>query len=86
MGATCEYQPGMDHAKVGTIDQLCSVLGAANFDNRSFGLNDEDNVALVDRGVKLRLPQEFEPDAAYFARMTLSAWGRRPASERILAC
>lgn len=80
-----EYQPGMNHAKVLIIDQVWSVLGSTNFDNRSFGLNDEVNIALVDRGLALRLQQDFEQDLAYSERMTLAAWRRRPISERILA-
>ena len=39
-----EYQPAMMHAKIMIIDDLCSVVGSTNFDNRSFGLNDEANL------------------------------------------
>ena len=30
------------------IDSIWSVVGSTNFDNRSFGLNDEVNIAIVD--------------------------------------
>jgi cardiolipin synthase A/B len=43
-----EYQPSMIHAKVMVIDGLWSVVGSTNFDNRSFGLNDEVNLAGCD--------------------------------------
>lgn len=44
-----EYQPAMIHAKLLTIDSLWSVVGSTNFDHRSFALNDEVNLAVLDR-------------------------------------
>ena len=46
----CEYQPTMMHAKTMTVDGMLSIVGSANFDNRSLELNDELNVAVFDRG------------------------------------
>jgi cardiolipin synthase len=80
-----EYQPGMNHAKVLIVDQVCAVLGSTNFDNRSFGLNDEVNIALVDRAVAARLYQDFEQDLVLSECITLSAWVRRSVRERMLA-
>src|SRR5262249_13612697 len=40
-----EYQPSMIHAKIALIDGYWAVVGSTNFDSRSFGLNDEINVA-----------------------------------------
>jgi cardiolipin synthase len=62
-----------------------TVLGSTNFDNRSFGLNDEVNIALVDRALALRLNQDFERDLAMSESMTLAEWIRRPVWERVLA-
>ena len=36
-----EYQPTMMHVKAMMVDGVWSVIGSANFDNRSFELNDE---------------------------------------------
>ena len=47
-----EYDPTMIHAKVLVIDGLWSVVGSTNFDNRSFGINDEINVAAFDGDTK----------------------------------
>ena len=80
-----EYQPGMNHTKVLIIDQVWTVLGSTNFDNRSFGLNDEVNIALVDRALASRLNHDFERDLAMSESMTLAAWMRRPVWERVLA-
>src|SRR5437867_4278371 len=40
-----EYQPTMMHAKALIVDGAWSMVGSANFDNRSLELNDELNVA-----------------------------------------
>jgi cardiolipin synthase len=79
-----EYQPSMIHAKVMVIDQHWSVVGTTNFDNRSFGLNDEVNVATADPGLSKRLDQEFENDLSKSQRVKLEEWTNRPWSERIV--
>ena len=43
-----EYEPAMIHTKSMVIDDLWCVFGTTNFDNRSFGINDEVNVAACD--------------------------------------
>ena len=40
-----EYEPAMIHTKSMIVDRAWSVVGSTNFDNRSFGLNDEVNLA-----------------------------------------
>jgi cardiolipin synthase A/B len=44
-----EYLPSMIHAKVMTVDRQWNVVGSTNFDHRSFALNDEVNMAILDR-------------------------------------
>lgn len=80
-----EYEPGMNHSKVLLVDELWVVVGSSNFDNRSFGLNDELNLALPDRALAARLREDFERDAALGSSIDLNAWHRRPLSERLLA-
>lgn len=80
-----EYQPGMIHAKILVVDQLWSVLGSTNFDNRSFGLNDEINLAIMDREIASRLTADFERDLQASHRIELQEWTQRPLSERLLA-
>jgi cardiolipin synthase len=36
-----EYQPTMMHTKAMIVDGVWSIIGSANFGNRSFELNDE---------------------------------------------
>lgn len=77
-----EYQPSMIHAKITVIDGLWSVVGTTNMDNRSFGLNDEVNLAVLDSQLAKELEQEFEQDLAKAEQQTLAKWKDRPVWER----
>lgn len=79
-----EYLPGMIHTKVVLVDGVWTVLGSTNFDNRSFGLNDEINVAIQDREVAARVRQDFARDLALCHRVSFSEWHQRPVVERFL--
>lgn len=80
-----EYRPGMMHAKILMVDRIWSVVGSTNFDNRSFGLNDEVNLALQDKALTERLEFDFQTDLASSHEITLAEWHRRPFGERVLA-
>ncbi len=80
-----EYQPAMMHAKVLVVDGQWSVLGSTNFDSRSFGLNDEVNVAILDPALAARLQADFAEDLAASRAVTLSEWRRRPLLEKLAA-
>ena len=45
-----EYQPTMFHCKAFIVDELLVSVGSTNFDTRSFRLNDEANLNVLDRG------------------------------------
>jgi cardiolipin synthase len=79
-----EYQPAMIHAKVLVIDGVWSVVGSTNFDNRSFGLNDEVNLAAMCRPLASRLNEDFLRDLQESRQITWDEWRRRPLSERIV--
>jgi cardiolipin synthase A/B len=78
-----EYQPSMIHAKILIVDDLWTVVGSTNFDNRSFGINDEVNLAVRDCAVAQRLGEDFTADLRQSQRITLEDWRRRPVAERI---
>ncbi len=78
-----EYQPGMIHAKLMTIDGLWSVAGSTNFDHRSFALNDEVNIASLDRDLAARLNEDFAEDVARSSQLTLEKLRRRSVPVRI---
>jgi cardiolipin synthase len=77
-----EYQPGMIHAKVMVVDGLWSLVGSTNVDSRSFGLNDEVNMAAADERTARELTAEFERDVAQSKPITLKAWNARSLWER----
>jgi cardiolipin synthase len=77
-----EYQPAMIHAKVLLVDGTWAVVGSTNFDNRSFGLNDEVNLAVRDSSFVERLEHDFVNDLAQSEVITYERWRRRPVLQR----
>jgi cardiolipin synthase len=77
-----EYQPTMIHAKTLVIDNLWSVVGTTNFDNRSFGLNDEVNLAARDERLAARITEDFQRDLAESNLVNYEDWQRRSIFER----
>ncbi|HZU32515.1 MAG TPA: phospholipase D-like domain-containing protein, partial [Candidatus Angelobacter sp.] len=77
-----EYQPAMIHAKIMVVDDLWSVVGSTNLDPRSFGLNDEVNMAVLDPGLAGNLDVDFQKDLAQSRRETLEQWEHRSIWER----
>jgi len=78
-----EYQPAMMHAKVFIVDGKWSVVGSTNLDNRSFGLNDEVNVAIRQERLAGRLQADFDEDLRESLPVSLQEWRRRPLAEKI---
>ena len=78
-----EYQPAMIHAKTLIVDGLWSVVGSTNFDNRSFGLNDEVNLAARDEALAARLAEDFARDLKESRQVTYEEWRRRSIFERM---
>jgi cardiolipin synthase len=77
-----EYQPSMIHAKVLCVDDLWVVVGSTNFDNRSFGINDEVNLAIRDAKVAMRFENDMAFDLEQSRRISLNEWEHRPVTER----
>lgn len=79
-----EYRPGMIHQKLLVVDGVWSVVGSTNFDNRSFHLNDEVNVAFLDGGVTQHLTELYLQDLKESHRVTYDEWKNRPLWEKTL--
>ena len=77
-----EYRPSMIHAKVLCVDERWAVVGSTNFDNRSFGINDEVNLAVCDPAFAERLERDMSGDLAESRRISLDEWQHRPVAER----
>ncbi|WP_157270678.1 phospholipase D-like domain-containing protein [Azohydromonas aeria] len=79
-----EFQPTMFHCKVLVVDGLLVSVGSTNFDNRSFRLNDEANLNVLDHDFARRQVELFELDWQRSRPTTLEAWRRRPLREKII--
>jgi cardiolipin synthase len=78
-----EYRPTMMHTKTMVVDGVLNIFGSANFDNRSFELNDEVNVAVFSRRLATRFLQDFENDLRVSQHWTLETWRERPYTDRV---
>ena len=77
-----EYQPAMVHEKILIIDGAWVVVGSTNMDTRSFGLNDEVNVAALDKNLAQNITAQYERDLAQAREITLDEWNHRSIIER----
>ena len=78
-----EYQPTMYHCKVMVVDDVWVSVGSTNFDNRSFRLNDEENLNVYDADLAREQTKDFEEDRKKAHRVTLEEWKHRPLWEKI---
>jgi cardiolipin synthase len=74
----------MYHVKVVVVDEVWTSVGSTNFDNRSFRLNDEANLNILDAEFAASQAKVFEEDKARSRRITLEEWRRRPLRERMV--
>ena len=79
-----EYQPTMFHNKGLVVDRLFVSVGSTNFDNRSFLLNDEANLNVLDAAFADRLHSVFEADWAKGKRISLAKWRKRPWRQKLM--
>jgi cardiolipin synthase len=79
-----EYQPTMFHCKLMVVDECWTSVGSTNFDNRSFRLNDEANLNVLDRSFAERQIEIFQRDKKRAKLITLEEWRRRPFSEKVI--
>jgi cardiolipin synthase A/B len=77
-----EYEPTMYHCKVMIVDGLLVSVGSTNFDNRSFRLNDEATLNVVDEAFASVQTATFEADLAKSHRVSHAEWLVRPWRER----
>jgi cardiolipin synthase len=78
-----EYQPTMYHCKVMIVDGLWVSVGSTNFDSRSFSVNDEANLNVLDAGFAAEQERIFEADLRRARRVSLEQWQSRPWTEKV---
>jgi cardiolipin synthase len=73
----------MFHCKVMIVDGLLTSVGSTNFDNRSFRLNDEATLNILDAGFARQQTDVFEADLARSTVVSYAAWADRPWTEKL---
>lgn len=78
-----EFQPAMFHCKQMIVDDLWVSIGSANLDNRSFRINDEANVNLLNAEFARGQIRVFDADKQKARQVSYEKWRHRPLSEKI---
>jgi cardiolipin synthase len=60
------------------VDDTFVTFGSINFDNRSFSINDEVNVNVIDRTTARAFQKSFQADLAKSTPLSLAAFRARP--------
>ncbi len=79
-----QYRPALLHAKTMVVDGTWAIIGSTNFDRRSFQLNKELNVTVLDARVAARLEAIFRDDLGRSEELTYAKWRGRGPVERLL--
>ncbi|MBX3697095.1 MAG: hypothetical protein KF811_04755 [Dokdonella sp.] len=79
-----EYQTRMLHAKTLLVDRTWATVGTANFDYRSFFLNDELNLVVEEAGFNAQIASQFEQDLSESVEIDGVQWKER-ARHRAIA-
>ena len=77
-----EYQPTMFHLKTMVVDGMLSTIGSANFDERSFHLNEELNLVIYDAPFAGVMQERFRNDLGKCRPYTLEMWKGRSLKKR----
>jgi cardiolipin synthase len=79
-----EYRGTNMHSKTGVCDDLWVTIGSANYDNRSFSLNYESNLVILDPAVARAMKESFARDEARSVEIDQAAWRERPFYQRFV--
>ena len=72
-----EFQRTLIHQKIMVIDGVWSHVGSTNFDSRSFDINEEAGVGIIDESVAAQLKAAFEEDMEDCVELTPANWKKR---------
>ncbi len=78
-----EYKPTMYHVKLMVIDGIWTSIGSANLDIRSFKLNNETNLNILNRAIATRQSGIFLQDLEQSKRITYERWKNRPWRKKL---
>lgn len=72
-----EYKKTLLHQKLIVVDGVWSCVGSTNFDDRSFQLNDEVSIGVLDPAIAGQLRAAFAKDVQHAQERTFAEWQRR---------
>jgi cardiolipin synthase len=72
-----EYEPTLYHLKIMIVDDVWVTAGSVNVDERSFRINDEANLNVLDREFAAKLIRSFENDRSKSRRLSARDFKRR---------
>lgn len=78
-----EYQKTLLHQKVMSIDGVWCAIGSSNFDDRSFEINDEITLGMMDASLARDFEAIFERDRKDCIELELKSWRRRGRWHRL---
>jgi cardiolipin synthase len=78
-----EYQPTMFHLKTMVVDGIFSTVGSANFDDRSFHLNEEINLFVYDTAFAGLMKERYQRDLSRCRPYTHAMWKARSLKKRV---
>src|SRR6185369_7003531 len=73
-----EYGPAKLHAKILIVDDAFVSLGSVNLDERSFRINDEQNLNVLDAAFASEMVAQFERDRAQSTAISLADLKKTP--------
>lgn len=76
------YQGSLYHVKLIVVDDLWVSVGSSNFDTRSFRLNDEMNINVLDSAFAREQVELFEKDKQRSHLVTIEEWRNRSLLEK----
>ena len=79
-----EYQPTLVHQKLLIVDGIWSCVGSTNFDDRSFQLNDEISMAVIDPQIAATLVAAFNDDVRHANERHFDEWQQRPFWHKVV--
>jgi cardiolipin synthase A/B len=79
-----QYKPAMYHPKMMIVDEEFVTIGSVNFDNRSFRINDEANVNVLNQELARSALRLFESDRKASEQLTLEAFNARPWWQKLV--
>lgn len=78
-----QFQPTMIHCKLITVDGVLSVIGSANFNQRSMRHDDEVALVVLDRDFTAALDRSYDRDLRRSRQVRREDWARRGPLKRL---